>query len=296
MKNKKLWIFFTLIIALGIFVSKSFLGWSGETSESDNSNKAAPKFENFDPKNFDEKSTNVNNKWMPLVPGTLFVYKGTTVEDDGKIVPHRIEVNVTDLTKEIGGVRSVITWDLDYSDNKLVEAELAFYAQDKDGNVWRMGEYPEEYSDGEFDKASPWMHGIKGARAGIMMQATPKVGTPSYSQGWGPEVDWTDRGQVDKMDEKFCVPVACYQNVLVIAETSASEPDAVQLKYYAPDVGNVKVGWRGKGEKSKEILELDKQEMRSQDSLESVREEALKLENHAYEVSRDVYGLTKKAK
>ena len=60
-------------------------------------------------------------------------------------VPHRFVMNVTDLTKVIGGVRSVVTWDLDYTDGELVEAELAFFAQDKEGNVWRMGEYPEEY-------------------------------------------------------------------------------------------------------------------------------------------------------
>lgn len=250
---------------------------------------------NFDPKNFDENSVNITNKWLPLKPGAQYVYNGTTVEDDGQEIPHRIEINVTDLTKEIGGVRSVVTWELDYGDNQLVEAELAFYAQDKIGNVWRMGEYPEEYSDGEFVKASPWIQGIQNARAGIMMQATPKTGTPSYAQGWGPAVDWTDRGQVDKMGEKTCVPVKCYEDVLVIAEFSASEPDAYQLKYYAPNVGNVRVGWRGAGEKSKEVLELSRFEERSEDALASVRDEALNLENHAYEVSPDVYAKTKKS-
>lgn len=250
----------------------------------------------FDPKNFDEGSIIINNKWMPLIPGTQFVYNGTTVEDDGQEVPHRIEINVTDLTKVIGGVNTVITWDLDYSENQVVEAELAFFAQDKDGNVWRMGEYPEEYSEGEFARAPAWIQGIEDARAGIMMEAEPKAGTPSYSQGWGPAVDWTDRGQVESVNQKTCVKVACYEDVLVIAETSASEPDAYQLKYYAPKVGNVRVGWRGAGEKSKETLELVKLEKRSEDALTSVRDEALKLESHAYEVSPDVYGKTEKSK
>ncbi len=249
----------------------------------------------FDLKNFDENSINITNKWMPLKPGTQYVYNGTTTEEDGQKVSHRIEINVTDLVKEIGGVNTVVSWDLDYSDNQLVEAELAFFAQDKDGNVWRMGEYPEEYSDGEFVKAPAWIHGIEDARAGIMMQATPKIGTSSYAQGWGPAVDWTDRGQVERMGEKTCVPVKCYEDVLVIAESSASESDAYQLKYYAPMVGNVRVGWRGAGEKSKEVLELSKFEVRSEDSLASVRDEALKLESHGYEVSPDLYGKTKKS-
>lgn len=282
-----------VIIGVVVFIKKDAM-----IPEQKTASKTMEKQElaNFDPKNFDESSVIINNKWMPLIPGTQFVYNGTTVEDDGQEVPHRIEINVTDLTKVIGGVNTVITWDLDYSENQVVEAELAFFAQDKDGNVWRMGEYPEEYSDGEFVQAPAWIHGIEDARAGIMMQAEPKAETPSYSQGWGPAVDWTDRGQVERVNQKTCVKVACYEDVLVIAETSASEQDAYQLKYYAPNVGNVRVGWRGAGEKSKESLELVKLEKRSEDALASVRDEALKLESHAYEVSPDVYGKTGKSK
>ena len=193
-------------------------------------------------------------------------------------------------------VRSVVSWDLDYSDNELVEAELAFFAQDKDGNVWRMGEYPEEYEEGKFVKAPTWIHGLKEARAGIMMQTKPQPGTPSYSQGWGPAVDWTDRGQVDQVNQKTCVPMDCYEDVLVIAETSSSEPDAKQLKYYVAGVGNIRVGWKGSGEKTKEILELVKLEKLSSEAQALVRSETLKLEKHAYEISKDVYGLTEAAK
>ncbi len=252
---------------------------------------AAKLFEDFDPNNF-SRSTPVDNPWMPLTPGTRLTYEGTTIEDDGTAVPHRIVINVTDLTKAIGGVRSAVTWDLDYSDDELVEAELAFFAQDDDGRVWRMGEYPEVYEDGKFIEAPAWIHGFEDARAGVMMQADPQTGTPSYAQGWGPAVGWTDRGQVDQLGQQTCVPVACYEDVLVIAETSQAEPDAQQLKYYARDVGNVRVGWRGGGEKTKETLELVKIEQLSQDELAEARAEALKLEQHAYEVSKEVYGQT----
>src|SRR5262245_39279992 len=142
------------------------------------------------------RSTVIDNPWMPLRPGTRLTYEGTTVEDDGTQVPHKVVINVTDLTKVISGVRTVITWDLDYSDGELVEAELAFFAQDSSGAVWRVGEYPEEYEEGKFVAAPAWIHGFEDARAGIMMQAAPRMGTPSYAQGWGPKVSWTDRGQV----------------------------------------------------------------------------------------------------
>jgi uncharacterized membrane protein YkoI len=224
-----------------------------------------------------------------MKPGTRYTYEGTTIEDDGTAAPHRVVINVTDMTKVIGGVRSVVTWDLDYSDGELVEAELAFFAQDNDGTVWRMGEYPEEYEDGKFVDAPTWIHGCKDARAGIMMMAKPQTGTPSYAQGWGPAVDWTDRGKVDQMGQETTVPAGSYKDVLVIAETSASEPDAEQLKYYAPGVGNVRVGWRGKGEKTKEILELIRLEHLDATAMAEVRAEALKMEKHAYEVSKHVY-------
>jgi len=238
------------------------------------------------------RSIPIDNAWMPLQPGTRFVFEGTTIEDDGTAVPHRIVITVTDLTKMIGGVRSAVTWDLDYSDGELVEAELAFFAQDSSGTVWRMGEYPEEYEDGKFVAARPWIHGFEDARAGIMMQSKPQVGTPSYAQGWGPAVDWTDRGQVDQMGQKTCVPAACYEDVLVIAETSQSEPDAQQLKYFARGVGNVRVGWRGAGEKTKETLELVRVEQLDAAALAEARARALELEQSAYQRSKTVYAHT----
>lgn len=249
------------------------------------------KWEDFDANNF-ANPTNIDNTYLPMKPGMRYTYEGTTVEDDGTVVPHKVVINVTDLTKMIGGVRSLVTWDLDYSDGELVEAELAFFAQDNDGNVWRMGEYPEEYDEGKFLMAPTWIHGYEEARAGIMMQGKPQLGTPSYAQGWGPAVDWTDRGQVDQMGVETKVPAGQYKDVLVVAETSAAEPDAQQLKYYAPGVGNVYVGWRGAGEKTKEILELTKVEQLDAKAMAAVRAEALKMEKHAYEVSKNVYAHT----
>jgi hypothetical protein len=124
------------------------------------------------------------------------------------------------------------------------------------------------------------------------MQADPQPGTPSYAQGWGPAVDWTDRGQVDQVGQETCVPVDCYEDVLIIAETSASEPDAAQLKYFARGVGNVRVGWRGEGEKTQEVLELVEYGQLSPEEMEEVRGQALALEESAYAQSEDVYAQT----
>ena len=89
-----------------------------------------------------------------------------------------------------------------------------------------------------------------------------------------------------------CVPLDCYEDVIVIAELSISEPDAQQLKYFAPDVGNIRVGWRGEGEMTQEVLELVEMQQLVMGALDEARLGAMKLEEHAYEVSNTVYGKT----
>ena len=271
-------VFFVIALLLLIFVYTR--GKSGPTDKV---------FEDFKSAKFDN-STNIDNEWFPLKPGTQLVFEGQTVEN-GESVPHRIVISVTDLTKVINGVRSVVTWDVDYSAGELVEAELAFFAQDNDGNVWRMGEYPEEYENGKFIDNPTWIHGLDNALAGIAMQANPQPGTPDYPQGWGPNVDWTDRGLVDKIVQETCVPTGCYQNVLVIKETSTAEAGAFQLKYFALGVGNVLVDWTGT-DKSQETLELVEYNELSAEELVEVRTKALELEKSAYEKSKDVYAAT----
>jgi hypothetical protein len=246
-------------------------------------------FEDFNPNNFDQ-STSVDNKWLPLKPGTQWSYEGFTV-DNGAKIPHRLVVTVTDLTKVINGVNSVVTWDQDFKADQLTEGELAFFAQDKNGTVWRMGEHPEAYEDGTFIEAPTWFTGIEDAKAGIEMQGAPQLGMPSYSEGWGPSVDFTDRGQVSQMGQMVCVPSDCYNDVLVIDETSKAEPGAHQLKYFASGIGNIRVAWTG-ADQTQETLELIKVVQLTPDALIDVRAKALELEKHAYLVSKDVYGLT----
>lgn len=257
----------------------------GETAE--------PQFADFDPNNFDS-STVIDNEWLPMQPGTKWVYEGTALDDEGKSLSRRIEFTVTDLTKVIEDVRTVVAWIVDYNDGELVEKEIAFYAQDNDGTVWYLGEHPEEYEDGEFVEAPTWIAGLEDARAGIKMMAEPQLGMPNIYQGWGPAVEWSDYARVEQMGQETCVPVDCYKDVLVNAETSLGEEGAFQLKYYARGVGEVQVGWRGADE-SQEELELVEYTQLSPAALAEVRAEVLEVERHAYEVSPNVYAHTSPA-
>jgi uncharacterized membrane protein YkoI len=246
-------------------------------------------FEDFDAESF-SRPTSIDNPWLTLQPGRRWVAEGTTIED-GETQSHRIEFVVTDLTKRIDGVRTLVAWVVDYADGEAVEKELAFYAQDDSGNVWLLGEYPEEYKDGELFEAPTWVSGIEGAKAGIKIKADPKPGDRAHFQGWGPGVDWTDFGQPEKRLEQLCIKAGCYENVLLVAESSLDEVGAFQLKYYAPGAGVVKVGWRG-DDATQEVLELTQVSQLDAADLAAIRTEALAMETRAYRESADVYAQT----
>jgi hypothetical protein len=239
--------------------------------------------EDFDPAIFDpESSFVVDNPYLPLEPGTRWVNRGWT-DEDGERIPHAIVFTITDLVKEIGGVRALVGWDRDFRDGQLAEAELIFFAQDRGGNVWHLGEYAEVYDDeGEFVGGQAWLAGeVEGAKAGIMMHAQPRLGMPAYSEGFAPDpFNWNDWGKIYKVGARTCVPADCYEDVLVTDEFEPTKPGAHQLKYYAPGVGNIRTGWRG-SDPDKEELTLRRLVHLSPAELEQARAHALELETRA---------------
>jgi hypothetical protein len=253
-------------------------------------NATEPLTEEF-PRDLFSDPTTVDNRFFPLVPGMQSISVGEVNVDEDR-VDHHVVFTVTDLTKVIDGITAVVIVEQDYREDELVEAELAFFAQDDGGTVWLLGEYPEEYEEGVFVDAPSWLAGMNDAKAGILMHAEPRYGDRSYSEGWGPEVGWTDRGRVLETNSRTCVPTGCYDGVLVIDEFNRDEPDAHQLKYYAPGIGGVRVGWAGALEADQEELALVSVTMLDAADQATVRRTALALEAHGYEVSPDLYGLT----
>jgi hypothetical protein len=242
----------------------------------------AATFEAFDPGNFGVDSAKLTHRFFPLTPGTRFTWEGSTQEGD-EPVPHRVVFTVTDLTKVVDGVRTLVGWDRDFSAGQLIEGEIIFYAQDKAGTIWHLGQLREMYEEnGEFAGGRGWLQGLEGSKAGIVISAEPQAGTPSYSMGWAPApFYWDDRARVDKLGEKTCVPAGCYEDVLVIDEFELDNQTAHQLKYYAPGVGEVRVGYRGT-DAEKETLELVKVEQLDAAGLAEARAAALAIENRAY--------------
>lgn len=262
---------------------------AGETGEGDRSRQV--RAEDFDPGRFSDPTT-IDHRWYPLPPGKRLDYRGSSLED-GERLHHGVTVIVTDLTKVVDGVETVVVWERDYTDGELVETELALFGQDDAGNVWHLGQYPEEWEEGKLVTTPAWVHGIKGAAAGVTIPANPTVGNPDFAQGFAPPpVDWIDRGRVYRTGERTCVPEDCYADVVVIEEFERTIPEAFQDKYYAPGVGVVRVGWRGRNDQSKEVLELVDFRTLTAEEMVEVRADALALEARAYRLSKDVWGRT----
>jgi hypothetical protein len=244
----------------------------------------------LDPTNFDNPTV-IDNEWMPLRPGTRLVYDGFDVDDNGQRIPHVVFATTTDLTKVINGVRTRVILEEDYSDEELVEKDIAFHAQDNDGNVWHFGELVETYEGAAFLGGHVWLVGLtEGAHAGIQMLAEPEVGE-TYSQGYAPPpFFWTDRSLVHRMGLRTTVPSGTYEDVMVIAEWDQETEEGVfQDKYYARRVGVVRIGFRGPDPTGEE-LELIGIEQLSPEELADLRRDVLRMEERAY-----LYGQTSPA-
>jgi hypothetical protein len=202
---------------------------------------------------------------------------------------------VTDLTKVVGGVRSRVIYDVDSTDGVVAEAELAFMAQDDDGNVWNTGEYPEVFEGGVFVGApATWIAGVEDALAGVGMRVRPRPGTSDYFQGFIPSIEFADLASIVGFLPEMCVPAGCFRNVLEIRETNTFHPDeGFQLKYYAPRVGNIRIDFLGGAEE--ETLELVKVTKLGDHDLAKARRAALRLDHRAYRIAPDIYGDTPRA-
>ena len=188
----------------------------------------------------------IDNNYFPLEPGTTMIYNGTS--EDGE--PTRDVFVVTNDTKEILGITTRVVHDDAYVKDEHEETTDDWFAQDDQGNVWYMGEYTTDLTE-EGSHEGSWEAGVKGAIAGIVMEAQPKVGD-TYAQEAAKDVA-EDKGTILSLNEKVCVPYGCFSNVLKTEDINPLEPDIVENKYYAQDIGYIK-GEKVKGESGVETL------------------------------------------
>jgi hypothetical protein len=200
----------------------------------------------LDPANFVDV---VDNPYLPLVPGTTWVYEGQD-EDETE----HIEVEVLAETKDIQGITATVVRDTVSVDGEVAEDTYDWYAQDKEGNVWYLGEDTHEYEDGEpVNAKGSWEHGKDGALGGIVMLAHPEVGVAYRQEYYEGEAE--DMGEVLEVGSTVEIELGSYDDVVVTEDWNPLEPDVIEQKSYAPGIGVIREEKVAGGEGVIELIE-----------------------------------------
>jgi hypothetical protein len=176
----------------------------------------------------------IDNKYFPLRPGTTFFFHGT---QEGKA--RRVSVFVTHETKVILGIRATVVLDQVVVGGKREEKTFDWYAQDKHGNVWYLGEDSSDRVDGKWVRSDgSWEAGVKGAKAGIVMRANPRIGDV-YRQEYYPG-HAEDMAKVLSRNKPVAVSYGSFGHALETSEWTPLERGVLEHKYYVKGVGNVR--------------------------------------------------------
>jgi hypothetical protein len=235
-------------------------------------------YKNFDPKDFG-KPTGDQNRWYPLVPGTQSLRDGSLYRGRRKLT-HQRRITVTDVTKVVNGVPTVLVLDQDLDAGQVAEAAVEYLAQDKYGNVWYLGSYTEIYDGGQFVNAvDAWLAGKRDAKPGVLMLADPKEGMKYVEASTGRE---TIRAEVAKVNDRKCVPFECFKSLAILEDGS-------EFKYYGPDVGHIATepNYSGGEQEKEELVNVVKLRPKG---LAEMSGEAIKLDKHARKEVQSVFG------
>lgn len=196
-------------------------------------------------------SLSIDNPYFPLVVGTTYTYE-VAIPDDagGEVVTERIVVEVLLETRTIEGVVTQVVRDRVWRQGLLIEDTFDWYAQDDNGNVWYFGEdvtnfeYNNQGALIGTNRSGSWVTGVNDAKAGIIMEANPRVGD-NYYQEFAPAVELApatvlDQGKVLATNETTTVPAGTFRNVVRTEDTTAVEPDHLANKFYAPGLGSIR--------------------------------------------------------
>lgn len=173
----------------------------------------------------------IDNTYLPLRPGSHWRYEGDT--ENGHEVT---DVVVTSDRRTIIGISAIVVHDTVTVDGEILEDTFDWYTQDRAGNVWYLGEATKEYEDGAAaSTAGSWEAGVDGALPGIVMPASPTVGSAFRQEFYRGEAE--DLMKIVGTGGDITVPAGAYSDVLTTNEWTPLEPAVVEEKVYARGVG-----------------------------------------------------------
>jgi hypothetical protein len=183
----------------------------------------------LDPADFTAGS---DHRYFPLEPGRQWTYR--EVEDGATL---EVVVTVSSETYTVAaGVEARVVRDTVTEDGELIEDTLDWYAQDSDGNVWYLGEQTAEFENGKLaTREGSFEAGKDGAQAGIIMPAEPVAGMAYRQEYLAGEAE--DNGAVLATGQQVETEAGHWDDALLTADSITLEPDVLEYKIYAPDVG-----------------------------------------------------------
>jgi hypothetical protein len=184
----------------------------------------------LDPSEF---TTEIDNPYWPMKPGSRWVYR-ETAED----AVMRDVVTVTNQTKTIMGIEAVVVHDVVSEDGQVTEDTYDWYAQDSEGNIWYLGEDTKEYENGKLKTTEgSWEAGVDGALGGIIVPAHPEPGMTYREEYYKGHAE--DGAEVLSVHGHAKVPYGNFDGCFQTRNFSPLEPNVVEEKLYARGVGVV---------------------------------------------------------
>jgi hypothetical protein len=183
---------------------------------------------------FGHNSNRITNPWFPLARGSVYVYEG---QKDGKAA--RDVMTVTRKVKTITGIRAAAVSDRLFLNARLAERTTDWYAQDKRGTVWYLGEKTAELNArGKVTSTEgSFLNGRDGARGGIFMPAHPAVGQSFQQEAFKGQAE--DRFRILDLAASVTTPAVSSNNAMLTEETTPLERGVVDHKYYVQGIGTV---------------------------------------------------------
>ena len=163
--------------------------------------------------------------------------------DTGETIRTRLESTVLPETDVVAGVEVTVVQEKEYEDGELVESTLDYFAQDRDGTVYYLGERVDEYEDGKVvGHGGEWLAGEGRNEPGIFMPSQLTIGDV-FEQERAPGVA-EDRSKVVATDQTVTTPAGSFGDCIKTEDLNPLD-NVTEFKFYCRSVGLVREEFPG---------------------------------------------------